>query len=125
MPYTDRIDAGTVSGIRLYLTRHFEHNGKHYYYLSRSGLNNVTAGDQITGVEVDNLFNPGGHTIATQEGNHDGSEDERSIIVSGGYRIILPTQQELRNLFTIPLSILNYPDTTAFRSADYVSKQCT
>ena len=97
MPYTDRIDAGTVSGIRLYLTRHFEHNGKHYYYLSRSGLDQ-SDDNRLTITEIDTLFNPGGHTTNTQEGSHDGSDDERSIIVSGGFGIVLPTINELLSL---------------------------
>ena len=121
MPYTDRIDAGTVSGIRLYLTRHFEHNGKHYYYLSRSGLDQSNFADRATHTEIDNLFNPGEHTIATQEGSHDGSDDERSIIVSGGFGIVLPTINELLSL----LDAGNFDDVTLpypfskYRTANY------
>ena len=117
MAYTNRIDFGTISGINLLLTRHFEYDGKHYYYLSRSGLNNITNADKVTGSDIDSLFNPGGHTGVTQEGNHDGTDDERSIYAAL-FTIILPTESELVRLFNSNVfDASNYP-TGFFRVAD-------
>ena len=102
--YTDRLSFGEIEGINLSLTRHYEYEGKHYYFLNRSGDHNFTLGgfmadDQVSGFELDSLFNIGGHTDATQEGDHDGTDDIRSRVLPG-YTLILPTQQELNNLFT-------------------------
>ena len=44
---------------------------------------------------LDELLNGGANTIATQEDEHDGTDDERSVIV-GEYTLVLPTAAELR-----------------------------
>ena len=48
---------------------------------------------------LDMLLNGGANTIATQEGAHDGTDDERSVII-GEYTLILPTDAEAESFRT-------------------------
>ena len=82
--------AGT--GIDLNLTNPNTRNGKVYYYLDQDFAN---LGDRVTHTELDNLLNGGADTINTQPGGHDGSDDERSVIIDG-YALVLPTVTEIQ-----------------------------
>ena len=78
-------------------------NGKTYYWLDNSGNGtaeiNLATGitDRVTHNALDNLLNNGSDTVDTQPGGHDGSDDQRSVIV-GDTILILPTQEEFRAL---------------------------
>ena len=67
-------------------------DGKTYYVLDTTNSDSISA---ITHYQLNTLLNDGAATIATQEGNHDGSDDERSAII-GKYTLVLPTTSELK-----------------------------
>ncbi|TXK96435.1 hypothetical protein BMR02_11580, partial [Methylococcaceae bacterium HT1] len=99
---TDRstsINLGVVHGINLNLINPISSNGHTYYYLDSSGDGSSYGYDPISHENLDDLLNEGRDTVATQEGSHDGSDDERSVILEG-YTLILPTILELRALST-------------------------
>ncbi len=66
-------------------------NGKVYYRLAYT----ATTGALLRHDDIDRLLNGAvdADTIVTQEGNHDGRNDERSVIIRG-YTLILPTFDE-------------------------------
>ena len=86
-------------GIHLNLTGRHKRNGKVYYYLDHSGDSNPDNLDQITHILLDNLLNDGADTINTQPNGHDGSNDERSVIIDG-YALVLPTAAEIQAFLT-------------------------
>ena len=93
--YPDVIDLGIQNGVNLNLINKTELGGKTYYYvdIDEDGLVPATQTDTISGNQLDALFNPGNHTTATQEGNHNGIDDARSITI-GDYAVVLPTFAE-------------------------------
>ncbi|TXK93350.1 hypothetical protein BMR07_15345 [Methylococcaceae bacterium CS1] len=91
------INLGTVHGINLNLINPISSNGHTYYYLDSSGDGSPYGYDPISHEKLDDLLNEGNDTVATQEGSHDGSDDERSVILEG-YTLILPTISELSDL---------------------------
>ena len=91
-PLTDQLILGEHTGVNLNLTNPHRRNGKVYYYLNHNtGLGN----DRITHDLLDDLLNDGFDTINTQPGGHDGSDDERSVII-GDYALVLPTGIEIQ-----------------------------
>ncbi|WP_221901422.1 hypothetical protein [Bathymodiolus platifrons methanotrophic gill symbiont] len=60
---------------------------------------NLNLINPISHENLDDLLNEGKDTVATQEGSHGGSDDERSVILEG-YTLILPTILELSALST-------------------------
>ena len=117
----ERLDFGVVEGINLFLTRKFAYGSNTYYYLNRNSIGISDLGDRCTITEIDNLFNPGGHTSVTQEGNHDGTDDERSVVI-GVFTLILPTLQELSNILTVvdnPLYVDSFYPEEDYLSADH------
>ena len=86
-------------GIHLNLTGRHKRNGKVYYYLDHNDNSNPDNLDQITHILLDNLLNDGANTINTQPDGHDGSNDERSVIIDG-YALVLPTAAEIRAFLT-------------------------
>ena len=75
-------------------------DGKIYYFLDASGNGEAGATDKLMYPSLAPLLNSGGaNPLVTQEGAHDGSDDERSVIVSvsgSDYAVVLPTIAELR-----------------------------
>ena len=100
----ESLDLGTVSGVNLNLIFPVTTaGGKTYYYLDHDGngmaqpkenTDGGAARDFTTSELLDALLNGGANTIATQDGAHDGTEDERSVII-GEYTLVLPTRAEL------------------------------
>ena len=86
-------------GIHLNLTGRHKRNGKVYYYLDHNDNSNPDSLDQITHILLDNLLNDGANTINTQPDGHDGSNDERSVIIDG-YALVLPTAAEIKAFLT-------------------------
>ena len=84
---------GSDHGINLDLRWPVTVNDKIYYYLlhDRGVRNNDD--DAITHVALNNLLNSGSATEDTQDGAHNGRDDERSVI-RGNLTLILPTQAE-------------------------------
>ena len=92
-PVTDQLILGEHAGVNLNLTNPHRRNGKVYYYLNH---NTGPGNDRITHDLLDNLLNDGNDTINTQPGGHDGSDDERSVII-GDYALVLPTGIEIQD----------------------------
>ena len=77
-------------------------NGKTYYYLDNDGNGRdnhggVNNGDRVTHNALDILLNGGDDTVNTQDGSHNGQNDERSVII-GDTVLILPTPAEFQAL---------------------------
>ena len=66
------------------------------YYVFDAAAGGIRHNDRGSSSGLDTIFNDGNDTVVTQEGNHDGSDDERSVNV--GYILILPTIKELITL---------------------------
>ena len=92
----DPINPGDIN---LVLKGRTERNGKVYYYLDHNDNSNPDNLDQITHILLDNLLNDGANTINTQPDGHDGSNDERSVIIDG-YALVLPTAAEIKAFLT-------------------------
>ena len=91
------LDLGSSSGINLNLIFPTTIDGKTYYYLDHAQSNRATSGDNVTHVALNNLLNDGNDTKDSQDGAHDGRDDERSAIGSAteeDFTLILPTQAE-------------------------------
>ena len=69
-------------------------NGKIYYLVDADALDGENDYDNLSHDDLDALLNDGANTLITQQGVHDGSDDERSVIING-YALILPTLDEL------------------------------
>ena len=93
---TDDLALGIVSGVNLNLILPITSGGKIYYYVDDDGDGTAQSpiGDAVQHSLLDTLFNNGTDTVDTQEGDHDGADDARSVIVDG-YTLILPTVAEL------------------------------
>ena len=79
--------------INLNLTNRHKRDGKVYYFLNH----NLGASlDRVSHDALDDLLNGGEDTINTQPGGHDGSDDERSVII-GDYALVLPTGTEIQD----------------------------
>ena len=94
---TDTLALGTDtdSGLNLNLLFPVTTNGKTYYYLDNSGDDSADIGDSnVTHIALNNLLNSDNNTKDTQDGEHNGQDDERAAIV-GDYVLILPTHAEL------------------------------
>ena len=128
----ESLDLGTVQGIRLNLIyRVTTASGKTYYYLDGDGNGKARAGtttapaksyDYVSQAQLEPLLNSGADTIATQEGGHDGTDDERSVII-GEYTLILPTAAEALVLVDDQSFIDTVPtaaNPNAFSSTDSV-----
>ena len=108
-PLPDSLDLGVRDSIHLNFINHVTTpDGKHYYYLDRSG-NDLEGGDDvITHAILDQLFNDengGADTVATQLGGAvAGVDDERSVVIDNlgdgkQYTVVLPTADELTMLY--------------------------
>ena len=91
---------GTVQGINLNLIdKRTTTTNKTYYYLDNTDNGTVApSSSRVTGGlshnQLDDLLFGGADTVETQMGGHDGTNDERSVIING-YTLILPTIDEL------------------------------
>ena len=95
------LDLGTFPGRPIILVNPvITAEGKTYYIfdadIEGEGFGSIRHNDNSSSSGLDSIFNDGNDTEATQEGNHDGSDDERSVNV--GYILILPTINELITL---------------------------
>ena len=87
------LDLGTdeTSGLSLQLNHPVTlDNGKVYYILDRNGDGEITDADRVQNSDLSSLLNNGSIVRPTQVRGHNGSDDERSVIV-GDYTLILPT----------------------------------
>ena len=91
------LNYGTVADINLNLILPTILNDKVYYFLDYNGDGIASTADQLTQRPLNNLLNNSERTIVTQEFNHDGSDDERSIVLFGS-TLILPTAREYREI---------------------------
>ena len=78
------------------------HSPRVFYFLDQNGDGMATGEDGVTLRQLGNLLNPGSIPLNTQEAlsfdtneRHDGSDDERSVIV-GDYTLVLPDLQRPR-----------------------------
>ena len=83
------------TGINLELTDRHKRDGKVYYRLDHSTDDPRASFDRVNHNLLDNLLNGGFDTVNTQPDGHDGSDDERSVII-GDYAFVLPTINEIR-----------------------------
>ena len=96
------LNLGTFPGLPIILVSPvITAEGKTYYVFDAAADNDNSFGgirhnDRGSSSGLDTIFNDGNDTKVTQEGNHDGSDDERSVNV--GYILILPTIDELITL---------------------------
>ena len=98
-PEMGELPLGNHAGIDLNLAYRTERAGKVYYYLNRILFGAISSRDYVSHIELDNLLNDGFDTINTQPGGHDGSDDERSVIIND-YALVLPTGTEIQDSFT-------------------------
>ena len=56
-------------------------------------------GTRVSHTELDDLLNDRFDTINTQPGGHDGSDDERSVIIDD-YALVLPTGTEIQDFLS-------------------------
>ena len=97
-PPLETLSLGTVSGVDLNLRFPVTTiDGKTYYYLDVDNSGEGDSPDRLDHVVLDILLNNGDDTTPTQEGTHNGNDDERSVIV-GTHTLILPTLAELQTL---------------------------
>ena len=118
----DALDLGAHSGINLNLIFKTVLGDKTYYFVDHDENGQVvpSTGDRQTYTVWDNLLNPGGHTMATQDGVHTGSDDARSAVIDG-YAVLLPTHAELVAVREeLVASSLYSPDYPNYAVADYV-----
>ena len=97
-PAMDTLDFDEHEGINLNLAHRHQRNGKVYYYLDRDDDSIPPHNDQVSHTLLDNLLNNGDHTENTQLTGHDGSDDERSVIIDD-YALVLPTVTEILAFF--------------------------
>ena len=90
---TATLSFGTRAGLTLNLILPTTVNGKVYYFLDNDGDGSASTADRFSHQDLNNLLNNGERTIITQEGNHNGSDDARSVIIRN-YALILPTERE-------------------------------
>ena len=88
-PAMDTLNLNNGDGINLELTNRNQRNGKVYYYLVGDQTHNFLHG----------LLNGGVNTDNTQDDGHDGSDDERSVIIDD-YALVLPTFDEIKDFLT-------------------------
>ena len=98
-PTMDQLILNEHAGIDLNLANPNTRNGKVYYYLDRIPFGVSSAFDFVSHIELDNLLNGGFDTINTQPGGHDGSDDERSVIIND-YALVLPTVTEIQDFLS-------------------------
>ena len=101
-PAMDRLMLGdnyADTGIDLNLAYRHKRDGKVYYYLDRFRFGFNSNNDAVTHTLLDDLLNSGFDTINTQPDGHDGSDDERSVIIDG-YALVLPTGTEIQDLLS-------------------------
>lgn len=117
------LNFGAQSGINLNLINPLTTpDGKVYYILDNSGDNSLNAGDKIDHILLDTLLNGGSNTIDTQVGNHNGTDDQRSVILAengSNYALVLPTSSELQTLYNNPA--LSNPPWNNLDPGDYWS----
>ena len=87
----------STGGINLNLRFSVTVNGKTYFYLDNNGNGIADVGDVVTHNTLNDLLNGGSDTEATQDGAHNGQDDERAVII-GDTAVILPTEDELTTL---------------------------
>ena len=112
-------------GVNLNLLFPVTVDGKTYFYLDQNGNGVADTGDGVTHNALDNLLNGSGDTEATQDGVHNGQDDERAVIV-GDTVLILPTLAELTRLRssqsdTAPANWQNPPSEGEYWTANPVS----
>ena len=90
---TATLSFGTRAGLTLNLILPITVNGKVYYFLDNNGDGSASTADRILLQPLRDLLNNGGLLMPTQQGNHDGSDDARSVIIRN-YALILPTFNE-------------------------------
>ena len=95
-------------------------NGKTYYWLDNNGTGRPEIGsnsDQVSHDTLDHLLNNGRNTGDTQNGAHDGRDDERSVLI-GDFVLILPTAAEFSILDSALSDTLRarWPDTRFWTS---------
>ena len=116
-PAESRIDLGNHANILLNLINRHKRNGKVYYYLDHYTNNSPDNNDQIPHAFLDALLNNGNGTVDTQSDGHNGSDDERSVII-GDYALVLPTIAEIQDFFN---ENSNIPDGWQNNGASYWS----
>ena len=98
-PRMDTLNLTSDEGINLNLTGRHKIDGKLYYYLDSNPNNFADDQDSIDHNLLDDLLNGGEDTVDTTYLNgHNGSDDERSVIIDG-YALVLPTAQETQAFF--------------------------
>ena len=91
------LDLGTFPGLPIILVNPVITAEGKTYYIFDADAGGIRHNDNSSSSGLDSIFNDGNDTVATQpEGNHDGSDDARSVNV--GYILILPTIDELITL---------------------------
>ena len=126
--FPDTLDLGTFSGVGTFsgfdlnlIHKVTTEDEKIYYYLDGDGNSMLDSDgnsmdDEVSHDMLDLLLNGGDDTIATQEGAHDGSDDERSVVVDE-YTLVLPTKDEASALIIDPNFI-----TTVLDSSERLSR---
>ena len=84
---------GTKADLNLNLILPITVNGKVYYFLDNNADGIASAADAILLQPLRDLLNNGERLTSTQDGNHGGSDDARSVIIRN-YTLILPTFNE-------------------------------
>ena len=92
---TATLSFGTRADLTLNLILPITVNGKVYYFLDNNADGIASTADRIRQESLYNLLNNGEQSIITQEGNHNGSDDARSVIIRN-YALILPTLNEYK-----------------------------
>ena len=116
-PAESRLSLGNHANILLSLINRHKRNGKVYYYLDHYTNNSPDNNDQIPHALLDALLNNGNGTVDTQSDGHNGSDDERSVII-GDYALVLPTIAEIQDFFN---ENSNIPDGWQNNEASYWS----
>ena len=97
-PAMDPLILGEHADITLNLIGRYKRDGKVYYYLDSNPNNFADDQDRINHNLLDDLLNGGEDTVDTPPNRHNGSDDERSVIIDG-YALVLLTAQEMLTFF--------------------------
>ena len=98
LSFTDPTNSGINLNLILPVELNINDDTKYYYFLDQKVDGRSWYNDKATHTQLDNLLNEGNDTIATQVNGHNGLDDERSVVLDG-FTLVLPTVDELRDLF--------------------------